>query len=1075
MERSRGLAFLAIFCACLGLVARADPAAVSVDFSTPLPGVKSMSGVLHGLSPNSPATLPDSGFSTPLNFSLWRQGNQNNDVYARVTSSGARFVFVTSDTYGYPHGGNSIVLPGQNGDWTAYDQFVAAQATTAIQNNHNLIWEFWNEPELTFRDSKIGASWPGTKAQFFEAFRHFSQGIRAKLPNALIAGPSPSVYDADFLGQFLDFCKANAIEVNVLTWHEFTSDVREIPQHFNNIRTNYVNNPAYAALHLQQIQINEFLGGGNEQYRPASLLSYLYNFEDAAVNADGVCKSCWSTPDGLQSNCFNGTLGGMLTSGTPQQPRALWWAYKSYADGVGSRVVSTANDVHMLPFASSSTAAGTSQAQVLVGYYDQYDAFSPLTIHAVLTLNGLGSLPFATAAAVHVNVKRIPDTQEAAVTALPVVADLDLPVAGGQTSLTLPAIGLHEAWVVTLRAPGPLPASIPAAPATPGTTPGEAQVALTWPAVTGATSYRLSRATTPGGAASVSYPGITTASFTDLNLTPGQTYYYRVAAVNAAGASGLSAEVSATPPAPSTTQATPPPAPWTASDVGSPDVAGGATYRDGTFTVQAAGADIYGWQDQFQYVWQPLAGDVQIIARVSGIWNTNLWAKAGLMLRSSLDPSAPNILVALTKGHGAAFQSRSSFAAVTAYNTVSWESGVAWLKLTRSGATISGWVSADGSTWSLVNSIAVDLGQNIEVGLAATSHNKSVATTATFDHISFTGTTATTSTPPPPSAVWTSQDVGAPALAGASSFANGIFTVQGAGADINGFQDQFRFVWKLLTGDGQVIAHVNTVGNTDEWAKVGVMMRGGLTGTSAFALMALTPGHGSLFQYRTSDGVNTGYQLAAWPGGPYWVKLVRSGYLFSAYVSADGTAWTLVGSTALAVGEAVYAGLAVTSHNPSALDTATFDNASVTAVNTISYWRVQGGLPADGTGLGADAADPNANGLVNLLDYALGNSPLSAITANRPVVSNPADRLTIAFPRNPALADITYTVEATPDLTANSWTPIARSTAGGAMTNLGGAFSVTESGAPIKAVTVVDGQTQTGHDHRFLRLKITRP
>jgi hypothetical protein len=64
---------------------------------------------------------------------------------------------------------------------------------------------------------------------------------------------------------------------------------------------------------------------------------------------------------------------------------------------------------------------------------------------------------------------------------------------------------------------------------------------------------------------------------------------------------------------------------------------------------------------------------------------------------------------------------------------------------------------------------------------------------------------------------------------------------------------------------------------------------------------------------------------------PAWVKLERRGNTITAYRSADGVAWTLVGSDTFVMPATVYVGLAVTSHDPSRLATVTFDNVSVVA------------------------------------------------------------------------------------------------------------------------------------------------
>ena len=89
----------------------------------------------------------------------------------------------------------------------------------------------------------------------------------------------------------------------------------------------------------------------------------------------------------------------------------------------------------------------------------------------------------------------------------------------------------------------------PTAPPTPTgltATAGNAQVSLSWNASSGATSYHVKRGTTSGGPyTQIDAP--TTTSYTDTSVTNGTPYYYVVSAVNSAGESANSSEVSATP------------------------------------------------------------------------------------------------------------------------------------------------------------------------------------------------------------------------------------------------------------------------------------------------------------------------------------------------------------------------------------------------------------------------------------------------------------------------------------------------------------------------------------------------
>jgi fibronectin type 3 domain-containing protein len=96
--------------------------------------------------------------------------------------------------------------------------------------------------------------------------------------------------------------------------------------------------------------------------------------------------------------------------------------------------------------------------------------------------------------------------------------------------------------------------TVPATPPPPPTglqaTAGNAQVALTWNASTGATSYHVKRSTTSGGPFNSTLASPAGTSYTDAAVVNGTAYYYVVSAVNATGESGNSAQASATPTAP---------------------------------------------------------------------------------------------------------------------------------------------------------------------------------------------------------------------------------------------------------------------------------------------------------------------------------------------------------------------------------------------------------------------------------------------------------------------------------------------------------------------------------------------
>jgi regulation of enolase protein 1 (concanavalin A-like superfamily) len=187
------------------------------------------------------------------------------------------------------------------------------------------------------------------------------------------------------------------------------------------------------------------------------------------------------------------------------------------------------------------------------------------------------------------------------------------------------------------------------------------------------------------------------------------------------------------------------PSPWVSQDIGSPSAAGSATYASGTFTVNGDGADISGTSDSFQFVYQPVSGNCTIIARVVSLTNVvQDWAKAGIMIRESLNADSTfalgnfttnvaNTVHSWTLLHrdttgGSATQTVWGTDQVTPY----------WLRVVRSGSSFSGYVSSNGSSWTLITTATINMASNVYVGMAVTSHAAGTLSTATFDNVSVT-------------------------------------------------------------------------------------------------------------------------------------------------------------------------------------------------------------------------------------------------------------------------------------------------------------------------------------------------
>jgi len=176
----------------------------------------------------------------------------------------------------------------------------------------------------------------------------------------------------------------------------------------------------------------------------------------------------------------------------------------------------------------------------------------------------------------------------------------------------------------------------------------------------------------------------------------------------------------------------------------------------------------------------------------------------------------------------------------------------------------------------------------------------------------------------------------------------GTITMSAAGTDIWGTADDFRYAFKTLNGDGSILVKVESLVNTNAWAKAGVMIRQDLADSSTFVYFIQSFSSGVSLGWRPTPAAACGSVTQAGIVAPQWVKLTRKGDVFTAQYSADGATWTdlknadgTIASTTVAMTNPVYVGLAVTSHNVNATTTAVMSGVATTGNVTGASWQVQ--------------------------------------------------------------------------------------------------------------------------------------
>ncbi len=229
--------------------------------------------------------------------------------------------------------------------------------------------------------------------------------------------------------------------------------------------------------------------------------------------------------------------------------------------------------------------------------------------------------------------------------------------------------------------------------------------------------------------------------------------------------------------------------------------------------------------------------------------------------------------------------------------------------------------------------------------------------------------------------------------------APGAIIMSAAGTDIWNISDEFRFGFRRLTGDGSIAAKVESLDNTNAMARAGVMIRQSLDAGSPFACTVMTPSSGVLFGWRGLPNSTCDSNSVAAIRLAQWVKLTRTGNIFTAQYSADGRTWTEIKgtdgkpvATTITMTGNLYVGLAVTSHAANMTATAMFSGIAITGgvngqwqsadIGTVHPGNSQEPLYVaiqDSTGRIAAVANPNP-AAVTLATWTEWKAPLSGFT-----------------------------------------------------------------------------------------------
>ena len=421
--------------------ARAADEAMSVDFSIAgaTPTYRASSWI-YGMTEN--AAGPADHFFTDLEFQGMRAGGAQlgspggwaNGAYDRRWNStraqmlrthalGGTFVLLPHDLWG-ADGTSSPRFPGDNDDWTDYDNFLTRLIADVKATGVPVQWDIWNEPNLAM-------FWNRSQAQYFELWRRTYQRLRADMPGTLIVGPSHAgvpTTSTSWWTQFLDHVRANNAVPDIFSWHSLPGDP------VTNVAEANRSLDARGIAHPRPYQINEY--GAPDEQNPGDGSWYIARLERSG--ADGL-RANWASAGNLHND-----LGNLLTRNAAGQhlPKGEWWVYRYYAGQTG-QIVSTTPSLAYDAFATRNAGV----AKVLVGGGGTTGTLA-VKLNRVDSVNNL-----VADNRVRVRVQRIPYNSGRAVAGPTTVSDSVVTLSGNATTVNLNHTNADDTFTVTLLPP----------------------------------------------------------------------------------------------------------------------------------------------------------------------------------------------------------------------------------------------------------------------------------------------------------------------------------------------------------------------------------------------------------------------------------------------------------------------------------------------------------------------------------------------------------------------------------------------------------------------------------------------
>jgi hypothetical protein len=185
---------------------------------------------------------------------------------------------------------------------------------------------------------------------------------------------------------------------------------------------------------------------------------------------------------------------------------------------------------------------------------------------------------------------------------------------------------------------------------------------------------------------------------------------------------------------------------------------------------------------------------------------------------------------------------------------------------------------------------------------------------------------------------FTAVNIGNVGQQGSASYdaSTGAVSITGGGntgTDLFSYNDAAYYVYVPITGNGQITVKLDSVTANDPTTPSGIAIRSSLDPNAAEDFIALRPDDRIIENSRTAPGAQASNLYITDATIPEYLRLVRNGNTVTSYSSTDGVNYSQMNQSTLSgLGSTVYAGMVVSSSNPTETSTAVFENVTVSSL-----------------------------------------------------------------------------------------------------------------------------------------------